>query len=129
MACHYAGRFLFSASRKEAMLKRNYATAAKIAQACAEVQVKVLPNKLILAAADSEVPISRVSLLFRAGSRYETPDNLGVSSVLRSSGGLTTSNSSGFGIVRNLQQIGASLSVTSDRESIAYTLDATPDKM
>ncbi|XP_046659756.1 cytochrome b-c1 complex subunit 2, mitochondrial [Homalodisca vitripennis] len=113
----------------QAISKRNYATAAKIAQACAEVQVKVLPNKLILAAADSEVPISRVSLLFRAGSRYETPDNLGVSSVLRSSGGLTTSNSSGFGIVRNLQQIGASLSVTSDRESIAYTLDATPDKI
>jgi len=109
--------------------KRNYASAATLAQACADVQVKVLPNKVVIASVDSAIPISRVSILFRAGSRYESSDNQGVSSVLRSSAGLTTSGATAFGIVRNLQQIGASLSVTSDREGISYTLEATPDKI
>lgn len=66
---------------------------------------------------------------FRGGSRYETSDSLGASSVIRSSGGLSTACSTSFGIVRNLQQIGASLSVTSDRESVVYTLEATSDQM
>ncbi|XP_054290437.1 cytochrome b-c1 complex subunit 2, mitochondrial-like [Macrosteles quadrilineatus] len=112
-----------------AISKRNYASAATLAQACADVHVKVLPNKIVIASADSAIPISRVSVLFKAGSRYESADHLGVSNVLRSSAGLSTSGASAFGIVRNLQQIGASLSVTSDREGIAYTLEATPDKI
>lgn len=72
---------------------------------------------------------SYIIWFFRSGSRYELPENIGVSSVLRSSAGLTTEEFTKFGIIRNLQQIGTSLSVTSDRESIAYTLEGTPDKM
>jgi hypothetical protein len=45
--------------------KRNYAAAAKLAQALADVQVKVLPNKVVIASADSAIPLSRVSVLFR----------------------------------------------------------------
>lgn len=113
-----------------AVAKRTYASAAtKYALGCSEVSCNLLPNKLAVASVDSGLPISRVSILFRAGSRYETAENLGVSNLLRSSAGLTTEEFTKFGIVRNLQQIGASLSVTSDRESIAYTLEGTPDKI
>jgi len=93
------------------------------------VQVKTLPNKLVLASLDTGLPLSRVSVVLRAGSRYETADSQGVSSVLRSSAGLSTSGASTFAIVRNLQQLGGSLSVTADRETLAYTLEATSENI
>ncbi|KAL1128903.1 hypothetical protein AAG570_013437, partial [Ranatra chinensis] len=61
----------------------------------------------------------------RAGSRYESAENFGASHVIRSSAGLTTSKATQFGIMRNLQQIGAYLSATSDRETITYTLETS----
>lgn len=62
---------------------------------------------------------------FRAGARNETSDNLGITHVLRNSAGLSTRNASQFAIIRNIQQVGANLSATSDRESISYTLEGT----
>lgn len=62
---------------------------------------------------------------YRAGSRNETPDNLGVAHVLRVAAGLGTRNSSQFAIIRNIQQVGANLTATSDREVISYTLEGT----
>lgn len=50
---------------------------------------------------------------------------MGVTHVLRTAAGLTTKNASQFAIIRNLQQVGASLTATSDRETIAYTLEGT----
>lgn len=64
-------------------------------------------------------------LSFRAGSRNECPDTLGVTHVLRTAAGLSTKKASQFAIIRNLQQVGASLTATSDRETIAYTLEGT----
>lgn len=64
-------------------------------------------------------------VLYRAGSRNETPDNLGVAHVLRIAAGLSTRNSSQFAIIRNIQQVGANLTATSDRETILYTLEGT----
>jgi hypothetical protein len=65
----------------------------------------------------------------RAGSRYEQHDSLGTAHVLRIAAGLTTKGSTQFGIMRNLQQIGASLSCQTDRETIAYTLQSTTDNL
>lgn len=62
---------------------------------------------------------------FRAGSRNETPDNLGAAHVIRVAAGLSTRNSSQFSIVRNIQEVGATLTASSDREVIAYTLEGT----
>lgn len=45
--------------------------------------------------------------------------------MLRNAAGLSTRNTSQFAITRNIQQVGASLSATSDRETIAYTLEGT----
>lgn len=45
--------------------------------------------------------------------------------MLRAAAGLSTRKSSQFAITRNVQQVGANLSVTADREVIAYTLEGT----
>lgn len=70
-----------------------------------------------------------MNLCFRAGSRYETYDNLGASHLLRVSAGLCTEEYSGFTIIRNLQQKGVGLTVSSDRESVAYTMEATANNL
>lgn len=44
---------------------------------------------------------------------------------MRVAGGLTNKNSSGFAVTRQIQQVGGSLNVTSDREVVAYTVEAT----
>lgn len=48
---------------------------------------------------------------------------------MRIAAGLSTKNASGFGITRSIQQVGGSLSVTSDRELVAYTIEVTRDHL
>lgn len=90
-----------------------------------ELKTTALSNKLVVSSADNESPIARISIVLRAGSRNETSDNLGVTHVLRVAAGLSTKNASQFAITRNIQQVGASLTATSDRETISYTLEGT----
>jgi ubiquinol-cytochrome c reductase core subunit 2 len=52
---------------------------------------------------------------------------LGASHVIRNAAGQSTTSATAFGITRNLQQIGGSLSATSDREVIAYNVDVSRD--
>ncbi|XP_068200750.1 cytochrome b-c1 complex subunit 2, mitochondrial-like, partial [Palaemon carinicauda] len=66
---------------------------------------------------------------FRAGSRYETANNIGASHILRSSVGLGTKNTSSFTITRTLQQIGGSLSCEAGREHVLYGLDIIRDNI
>nr|CAD7574800.1 unnamed protein product [Timema californicum] len=119
-------------------IKRNFSAKVSPVQVCppkaGEIQTTVLPNKLVVTSIDSSYPISRVSILFslcfsscRAGSRNETPQNIGASHVVRVTAGLTNKNSSYFGVTRNLQQIGASLTTTADREVVSYTLEGLPN--
>lgn len=68
-------------------------------------------------------------IIHRAGSRYESYDNLGITHVLRVAGGLSNKSSSGFGLMRNLQQVGSNLSVTSDRELIEYNVVLTRNNL
>lgn len=49
--------------------------------------------------------------------------------MLRVAAGLTTKNSSAFAIIRNLQEIGGSLSCSGDRETISYTVELTRDNL
>lgn len=71
--------------------------------------------------------LSTVGVLVKAGSCYETPDILGTSQAMRLSVGLTCGKASSFGIVRNLQQIGATINVVGSREYLLYTLIAPRD--
>lgn len=54
---------------------------------------------------------------------------MGASHIVRVAAGLSTKNATTFGITRNIQQVGGSLSVTSDREIIAYTIEVTRDHL
>lgn len=45
--------------------------------------------------------------------------------MLRVCAGLSTEEHSAFAITRNLQQYGVGLSVSSDREAVAYTMETT----
>lgn len=66
---------------------------------------------------------------FRTGSRNETYDEQGSAHLLRVATGLSTKNSSAFAIIRNLQEIGGSLSCSGDRETISYTVELTRDNL
>lgn len=90
-----------------------------------EVKTTVLPNKVVVASAENESPLARVSILFRAGSRNESGESLGATHMLRVAAGLSTCNSSQFSITRHLQQTGAVLSCTTTREIVSYTLEGT----
>lgn len=48
---------------------------------------------------------------------------------MRIAAGLSTKNASALGITRNIQQVGGTLSVTSDREIVAYTIEVTRDNL
>lgn len=108
---------------------RGYAQAAPAAKKDARLQSSVLPSKTIIAALDNGSPVTRVTIAFKAGSRYEPQTELGVSHVLRSAAGLTTKNASAFIISRKLAQIGASVTASGDREFIYYTLEATQENL
>lgn len=47
------------------------------------LQVSKLPNGLVIASLENYSPLSRVGVFVKAGSRYETAENQGVSHVLR----------------------------------------------
>ena len=95
----------------------------------AEVETTVLSNKVVIACADSTLPITRVSVVFRAGSRNESYENQGASHMMRIAAGMTTMKSTGFAITRNIQQIGGILSCTGDREIVSYTVEATANNI
>ncbi|KAL0871967.1 hypothetical protein ABMA27_004409 [Loxostege sticticalis] len=109
---------------------RGYAQAAPAAfKKEARVQTTVLPNKIFVAALDNGSPVTRVTVAFKAGSRYEPQTDLGLAHVLRSAAGLTTKNESSFIIARKLAQIGASVTASGDREFVYYTLETTQDNL
>lgn len=95
-----------------------------------DVQTKKLPNNsLIVAVPNYPTKIGRISVTFLAGSRHEDPENTGITHLIRNSAGLTTETSSTFGILRNLGHLGTNCYVTSDRETITYTIEAHKDNL
>jgi len=73
--------------------------------------------------------LRQLLILCRAGTRYETPDNLGAANLLRSCAGLATKCHSKFAITRILEESGASLTAVSDRDSIIYTLECLQEHL
>uniref|UniRef100_A0A3Q3X018 Uncharacterized protein n=1 Tax=Mola mola TaxID=94237 RepID=A0A3Q3X018_MOLML len=92
-------------------------------------QVSRLPNGLVIASLENYSPLSRVGVFVKAGSRFETAENQGVSHVLRLAANLTTKGASAFKICRGVEAVGGSLSVTSSRETMAYTIDCLRDHL
>ncbi|XP_044734928.1 cytochrome b-c1 complex subunit 2, mitochondrial [Chrysoperla carnea] len=106
---------------------RSYSAQAAPALSCSKLEQTTLPNKIVVASVASSSPLARVSVLFKAGSRYESPEEAGLAHALRIAAGLTTAGASKLAITRTLQKLGANLTATSDRESITYTLEGTRD--
>ncbi|EZA62468.1 hypothetical protein DMN91_003930 [Ooceraea biroi] len=105
---------------------RHYAAAVAAQRSCAAApETQVLSNKIAVATVDNNNPVTQVSIVFRAGSRNETYDTQGLVHHLRIATGLGTCNSSSFGIISTIQQLGGTITTTTDRESIAYTLQVT----
>ncbi|KAJ8283952.1 hypothetical protein COCON_G00028020 [Conger conger] len=92
-----------------------------------EVQVTKLPSGLVIASLENYSPASKIGVFVKAGCRYETPDNLGVTHLLRLAANLTTKGASAFKICRGVEAVGGSLSVTSSRENMIYSVECLRD--
>uniref|UniRef100_A0A673VPA3 Ubiquinol-cytochrome c reductase core protein 2a n=1 Tax=Salmo trutta TaxID=8032 RepID=A0A673VPA3_SALTR len=68
-----------------------------------------LPNGLVIASLENYSPVSSVGVFVKAGTRYETVENQGVSHVLRLAANLTTKGASAFRICRGVEAVGGSL--------------------
>uniref|UniRef100_A0A673J5P3 Cytochrome b-c1 complex subunit 2, mitochondrial-like n=1 Tax=Sinocyclocheilus rhinocerous TaxID=307959 RepID=A0A673J5P3_9TELE len=86
-----------------------------------EVQVTKLPSGLVIASLENYSPASRIGVLVRAGSRYETMDNLGVTHLLRLAASLVYIHHDSV-----FDRCIAS-DVSSSRETMAYTVDCLRD--
>ncbi|XP_064789554.1 cytochrome b-c1 complex subunit 2, mitochondrial-like [Oncorhynchus masou masou] len=92
-----------------------------------EVQVTKLPSGLMIASLDNYSPGSRIGVFVKAGCRYESPENQGVTHLLRLAANLTTKGASAFRICRGVEAVGGSLGVTSSRENMIYSVDCLRD--
>ncbi|KAJ3656854.1 hypothetical protein Zmor_015899 [Zophobas morio] len=90
-----------------------------------EIETTTLPNNLIVASGENGSIISRISIVYKAGARYETPDIYGLTHTLSNCTLLSTRNATQFAIRSNVMQSGANLSCTTTREIVAYTLQGT----
>lgn len=50
---------------------------------CSLVQVTKLPSGLVITSLENYSPASKIGVFIKAGCRYETPDNQGVTHLLR----------------------------------------------
>jgi len=92
-----------------------------------QLQLTTLPNGLVVASLENYSPIARVGVMIKAGSRYEPKDELGLTHTLRSAAGLSTNNSTVFGITRNIEYVGGKLSALTTRDYMIYLLENTRD--
>ncbi|XP_053734300.1 cytochrome b-c1 complex subunit 2, mitochondrial isoform X1 [Synchiropus splendidus] len=92
-----------------------------------DVHVTKLPSGLVIASLENFSPASKIGVFIKAGCRYETPGNQGVTHLLRLASNLTTKGASAFKICRGIEAVGGSLSVTSSRENMVYTVDCLRD--
>nr|XP_046234197.1 cytochrome b-c1 complex subunit 2, mitochondrial isoform X1 [Scatophagus argus] len=92
-----------------------------------DVHMTRLPSGLVIASLENYSPASKIGVFIKAGCRYETADNQGVTHLLRLASSLTTKGASAFKICRGVEAVGGSLSVTSSRENMIYTIDCLRD--
>ncbi|XP_054153990.1 cytochrome b-c1 complex subunit 2, mitochondrial-like [Oppia nitens] len=101
------------------------AKSSEAAEAVKSAQLKTttLPNGLVVTSLETFSPVAQIGVILRAGSRYEPQDKLGLSHTLRSMAGFTTENHTVFGITRNIEYVGGSLTAHTTRDDIVYILE------
>ncbi|XP_014789963.1 cytochrome b-c1 complex subunit 2, mitochondrial isoform X2 [Octopus bimaculoides] len=92
-------------------------------------KVSKLGNGITVASLETYSPISHVSIVVKAGSRYESGDNLGISHLLRNMAGMGTKETTAFGLTRTVQQSGANYTCSTSREFITYQIDCLRDEL
>jgi ubiquinol-cytochrome c reductase core subunit 2 len=112
--------------KRSIILHRNFAAAASTNPAVSSLEQKVskLGNGLTVASIDARGPISHLVLTFRAGSRYEQPDEIGLVHRLRNSIGLDTEKYEGIRLVWQAGSLGGSLSATASQDFLTLHLAA-----
>jgi len=93
----------------------------KTESAAPALQMKKLENGLLVAGLDTGSNLATVGVVTKAGSRYESYDNAGITHTLRAAFGLCSDKFTGFGIARHIQQAGASVSCAGSRDNITYS--------
>lgn len=109
-------------------VSKRYAS-TKAALAREPIRVSTTGSGLKVATLDDHGPIARVAAVVKSGARDEAHGQAGASHALRVCSSLATRNYSQFGLSRNLNQIGAELTITSNREETTYLLEATRDHL
>jgi len=94
-----------------------------------EIKSTTLENGVKVISVDGDSTTSQVSVFVQAGSRYEDASNLGITHVLRNAAFLTNQHKSTLGMVRELQQSGASLEVTCSRDHFVYSGSCIRDSL
>lgn len=80
-------------------------------------------NGIQVATEENDSSLSRVVCAVKAGSRYEDSQQRGVTHCLRVTADLTQRQTRTFRLVRELHQMGGSITCTTSREHILYTLE------
>lgn len=94
-----------------------------------DIHVSKQANGIVVASLENHSPVSRLAVYMHAGPRNEQPEEIGICHALRNAANLTTQGASAFGLVKNMQQMGANFTCTTTRENIVYNLECTRDKI
>ncbi|XP_074594279.1 ubiquinol-cytochrome c reductase core protein 2 [Brevipalpus obovatus] len=87
-----------------------------------DFQRSILSNGIMVASVENLTPVAKISVMVRAGPRFETSKELGASHMIRYAAGMHTKNHTIFGITRNMEYSGGSMTVTTTRDDIIYRL-------
>uniref|UniRef100_A0A8C1NHL3 Cytochrome b-c1 complex subunit 2, mitochondrial-like n=1 Tax=Cyprinus carpio TaxID=7962 RepID=A0A8C1NHL3_CYPCA len=128
----FSQRRCYAAARRSEALTEPLVTrkpAAAPAHAPQDVQVSKLPSGLLVASLENYSPVSKIGLFVKAGSRFETAENLGVTHILRLASNLVCPFHDCFETLSVLhsQSLLMFFSVTSSREHMVYSLDCLRD--
>uniref|UniRef100_A0A667WYJ7 Ubiquinol-cytochrome c reductase core protein 2a n=1 Tax=Myripristis murdjan TaxID=586833 RepID=A0A667WYJ7_9TELE len=96
---------------------------------CLLPQISKLPNGLVVASLENYSPLSSVGVFVKAGSRFETAENQGVSHVLRLAANLVRCTGFVNVFVKGLCHHVFPCSVTSSRETMVYSVDCLRDHL
>jgi ubiquinol-cytochrome c reductase core subunit 2 len=127
-----------SSVRGTSNLLKRYASSAAQAQV-SSAPITSLPKEPVRSSKNSQgikvstlenySPIARVAAFVNSGSRDEANNQVGAAHALRVCSSLATRNYSKFGLSRNLNQIGAELTITGSREETVYLLESTRNNL
>ena len=84
-------------------------------------QIKKLENGLTVACLDNGGKLTTIGVVSKAGCRYENYEEAGLTHAIRAAFGLSSSKFTGFGIMRNIQQAGACVEASGNRDFLIYS--------